>query len=48
MKYTSATAFRQALDQHLKNEAASTGLSVARLRKHVAFELFLHRPGATP
>jgi hypothetical protein len=43
MKYTSATAFRQALDQRLKNEAASTGLGLPRLRKRVAFELFLRR-----
>ncbi|HWY18926.1 MAG TPA: nucleotidyl transferase AbiEii/AbiGii toxin family protein [Solirubrobacteraceae bacterium] len=43
MKYTSAAAFRQALEQRLKNEAASTGLGLARLRKRVAFELFLRR-----
>jgi hypothetical protein len=43
MKYTSAAAFRQALDQRLKNEAATSGLGVGRLRKRVAFELFLRR-----
>jgi predicted nucleotidyltransferase component of viral defense system len=43
MKYTSAAAFRQALEQRLKNEAATTGLGLARLRKRVAFELFLRR-----
>ncbi len=43
MKYASAVAFRQALDQRLKNEAANTGLGVARQRKRVAFELFLRR-----
>jgi Nucleotidyl transferase AbiEii toxin, Type IV TA system len=43
MKYSSATAFRQALDDRLKIEAQSTGLSLARLRKRVAFELFLRR-----
>ncbi len=43
MKYTSSAAFRQALEQRLKNEAASTGLGLARLRKRVAFELFLRR-----
>jgi predicted nucleotidyltransferase component of viral defense system len=43
VKYTSATAFRQALEQRLKNEAANTGVGVARLRKRVAFELFLRR-----
>jgi Nucleotidyl transferase AbiEii toxin, Type IV TA system len=43
MKYTSAAAFRQALEQRLKNEATATGLGLARLRKRVAFELFLRR-----
>jgi predicted nucleotidyltransferase component of viral defense system len=43
MKYASAIAFRQALDQRLKNEAKATGLGIARLRKRVAFELFLRR-----
>ncbi len=43
MKYTSAAAFRQALEQRLKNEAAATGLGLARLRKRTAFELFLRR-----
>ncbi len=43
MRYTSAAAFRQALEQRLKNEATSSGLALARLRKRVAFELFLRR-----
>jgi len=43
VKHASPVAFRQALDQRLKNEAANTGLGVARLRKRVAFELFLRR-----
>jgi len=43
MKYASAAGFRQALEGRLKNEAASTGLGLARLRKRVAFELFLRR-----
>ncbi|HEY2140599.1 MAG TPA: nucleotidyl transferase AbiEii/AbiGii toxin family protein [Solirubrobacteraceae bacterium] len=43
MKYASAVAFRQALEERLKNEALSTGLGLARLRKRVAFELFLRR-----
>lgn len=43
MKYTNAAAFRQALEQRLKNEAAATDLGLARLRKRVAFELFLRR-----
>ena len=43
MKYTSAAAFRQALEQRLKNQSVETGLGLARLRKRVAFELFLRR-----
>lgn len=43
MRYATAAAFRQALDDRLKTEAASTGLGIARLRKRVAFELFLGR-----
>lgn len=43
MKYTSAIAFRQALEDRLRAEAARTGLSPNRLRKRIAFELFLKR-----
>jgi hypothetical protein len=43
MRYATAAAFRQALDDRLKAEAAETGLGIARLRKRVAFELFLRR-----
>ncbi len=43
MKYANPAAFRQALDQRIKNEVTSTGLGVGRLRKRVAFELFLRR-----
>jgi len=43
MKYATSAAFRAALDQRLKTEAQRTGLSITRLRKRVAFELFLHR-----
>jgi hypothetical protein len=43
MRYATAAAFRQALDDRLKIEAAKTGLGIARLRKRVAFELFLRR-----
>lgn len=43
MRYTTATAFRQALDQRLKNQSTTTGLPLVRLRKRVAFELFLRR-----
>lgn len=43
MKYASPAAFRAALDQRLKAEAHQTGFSITRLRKRVAFELFLRR-----
>ena len=43
MKYATAAAFRQALDDRLTTEAMKTGLGIARLRKRVAFELFLRR-----
>jgi hypothetical protein len=43
MRYATAAAFRQALDDRLKVEATKTGLGIARLRKRVAFELFLRR-----
>src|SRR6266851_8293847 len=43
MRYATAAAFRQALEDRLKTEAARTGLGIARLRKQVAFELFLRR-----
>src|SRR5438876_2533328 len=43
MRYATAAAFRQALDDRLKTEAGATGLGIARLRKRVAFELFLRR-----
>lgn len=43
MRYASPAAFRAALDQRLKTEAERTGLALARLRKQVAFELFLRR-----
>jgi len=43
MKYATASAFRQALDDRLKTQSVQTGLALARLRKRVAFELFLRR-----
>jgi hypothetical protein len=43
MKYGTAAAFRQALDDRLKSQSEQTGLALARLRKRVAFELFLRR-----
>lgn len=33
MRYATAAAFRQALEERLKTEAAKTGLGIARLRK---------------
>lgn len=43
MRYATPAAFRQALDDRLKAEAVRSGLGLARLRKRVAFELFLRR-----
>ncbi len=43
MSYPDAASFRDALEQRLKNQAADTGLGLARLRKRVAFEAFLRR-----
>lgn len=43
MRYATPAAFRTALDQRLKAEAAKTGLGLNRVRKRVAFELFLRR-----
>lgn len=43
MRYATAAAFRQALEDRLKAEAPKAGLGLARLRKRVAFELFLRR-----
>ena len=43
MRYSTAAAFRQALEDRLRTEAAKTGLSIVRLRKRVAFELLLRR-----
>jgi hypothetical protein len=43
MKYATSSAFRQALDDRLKTQSVQTGLALARLRKRVAFELFLRR-----
>jgi predicted nucleotidyltransferase component of viral defense system len=46
MKYATPEAFRAALDQRIRNEAADSGVSVMRLRKRVAFERFLARIAA--
>ncbi|HZL48576.1 MAG TPA: nucleotidyl transferase AbiEii/AbiGii toxin family protein [Solirubrobacteraceae bacterium] len=43
MKYVTPEAFRAALDQRIRNEAAASGVTVMRLRKRVAFERFLAR-----
>ena len=43
MRYESAHAFRDALEQRLRNQAQSTGAAVMRLRKRVAFERYLAR-----
>jgi predicted nucleotidyltransferase component of viral defense system len=43
MRYGSAAAFGAALDQRLKTQSERTGVALGRLRKRVAFELFLRR-----
>jgi predicted nucleotidyltransferase component of viral defense system len=43
VRYRTAEAFRAALDQRLKNEAAARGVALMRLRKRVGFERFLAR-----
>lgn len=43
MRYRTPEAFRAALDQRLKNEAAARGVALMRLRKRVGFERFLAR-----
>lgn len=46
MRYQTPEAFRAALDQRLKNDAATAGVALMRLRKRVAFERFLARLSA--
>lgn len=43
MKYASAPAFRDALEQRLRTQTRESGVSLMRLRKRVAFERFLAR-----
>ena len=43
MNYTSASAFRQALDDRLRNIARQEGLDLTRLQRRLAFERFLAR-----
>jgi predicted nucleotidyltransferase component of viral defense system len=47
VRYATAEAFRTALEQRLKNEAAASGVALIRLRKRVAFERFLARLAAS-
>jgi Nucleotidyl transferase AbiEii toxin, Type IV TA system len=46
LKYQTPEAFRAALERRLKNEAATTGVALIRLRKRVAFERYLVRLAA--
>lgn len=46
MRYQDATAFRQALEQRLKDQAAGDGARLARNRKYVAFDRLLARLAA--
>ncbi len=43
MKYHTPAAFRQALEEHLKQQERKTGEPLVRLRKRVAFERFMAR-----
>ena len=43
MRYSTAGAFRDALEQRLRNQAQTTNVGLMRLRKRVAFERFLAR-----
>jgi hypothetical protein len=43
MRYTDATAFRQALEERLKTRAQGDGAQLARDRKRVAFDRLLAR-----
>lgn len=43
MRYTSAAAFRQALEAHLRRHSHNTGLSIVRLRKGTTFNRLLAR-----
>lgn len=43
MRYQDATSFRQALEQHLKDQADGDGARLARSRKRVAFDRLLAR-----
>ncbi len=42
-KYLTASSFRQALDDHLRNIANKEGLEISRLRHKIAFDRFLFR-----
>lgn len=43
MRYESSAAFRRALEDRLRQQALTSGMPLARLRKMVAFERFLAR-----
>ncbi|MCX6618123.1 MAG: nucleotidyl transferase AbiEii/AbiGii toxin family protein [Acidobacteria bacterium] len=46
MKYSTAGAFRQALEERLRQQALETGIAMFRLRKMVAFDRLLARLAA--
>jgi len=43
MKYSSPSAFRDAIDQNLRNRKYTKGSNISRLRKRIAFERFIVR-----
>jgi len=42
-KYTTASGFRMALEERLKNRSKETGIELMRLRRQIAFDRFLAR-----
>lgn len=43
MKYNSASAFRRALEDRLRQQSLQSGIPLVRMRKMIAFDRFLAR-----
>ena len=43
MKYTTGSAFRQALEERIKDIHSESNIPIVRLRKQIAFERFIAR-----
>jgi hypothetical protein len=48
MRYATAAAFRMALEEHISRLHKTSNVAIARLRKRIAFEMFLKRLQAHP